>query len=86
MVEPLGQSEGKPDRALRVCYLVESFYPIIGGMEIQAQLAIEQFVKQSIDVTVITRHIFLDHNREENVFGARVLRIPPSGGTAGALR
>lgn len=79
------KTKEKDTGVLRVCYLTESFYPIIGGGETQARLAAEWFSRHSVDLTVITRRVLVSSKRKEALFGARVVRIPPTG-EAGFLR
>ena len=66
--------------SLRVCYLLESFYPVIGGGETAGRLTTEGFVNQSVDLTVVTRHTLLESKQQETLFGANVQRIGPRGG------
>jgi glycosyltransferase involved in cell wall biosynthesis len=78
--------EKEQSKRLKVCYLLESFYPIIGGGETAGKLTTEGFVKQAINLTVVTRHTLRETACKEILFGAEVHRIGPSGGSLGTRR
>lgn len=73
---------GRPP--LRICLLVETFFPEIGGGETQARLFAETMVERGHEVTVVTRRSRSTLPSRERCFGANVLRLPPSG--SGHLR
>ena len=71
---------------MRICLLIESFYPVTGGAESQARAWVEYCVRQHIPIFVISGHVPEDAKHEEMLFGARVLRIPPAGNRPGIKR
>jgi len=67
------------DNTPRIYVLLESYSPIIGGMETQAHLINSVFADNDLDVTVITRRIESSFKKIENINGVVVKRIPPKG-------
>ncbi len=63
----------------RVCLLTESFYPVLGGAEIQAELLSERLIENGVELFVITGRTTPDLKRFEQVGRIPVLRVLPSG-------
>ena len=74
------------DHKPRICYVSEAFYPVTGGIESQGRAFVEYFTSQKFEVLVITGHVPKSVKREQQLFGARVLRIPPSSSLPGKQR
>lgn len=70
----------------RLCYLAESFYPNIGGIETQGRLLAESLAARSLDLLVITNRVPASSECEETLFGARVVRVSPAADTPGLQR
>jgi glycosyltransferase involved in cell wall biosynthesis len=64
---------------MRVCMLLESFYPVVGGMESQARNMILGLTAIGIPVLIVTRRTARDWPRVANVYGAPVYRVGPAG-------
>ncbi len=41
----------------KVCALMESYYPVIGGMESQASILYKGLIEKNIQINVVTRRI-----------------------------
>ncbi len=67
------------DHTPRIYVLLESYFPIIGGMETQAHLINGIFADNNLGVTVITRRIESSFKKLENIEGIIIKRIPPKG-------
>lgn len=67
------------DHTPRIYVLLESYYPIIGGMETQSHLINSVFADKDLDVTVITRRIEPAFKKQENINKIVIKRIPPKG-------
>jgi glycosyltransferase involved in cell wall biosynthesis len=63
----------------KLCILTETYFPIIGGGEVQVKLLGETFSSQGVPVIVLTRQTSRDHNRHETMFGIAVFRVGPTG-------
>ncbi len=63
----------------RVCMLLETYHPEVGGGETQARLLAESLVERGFPVTVVTRRSKPSLPRREGVGGVPVRRIPPAG-------
>lgn len=66
-------------RPRRLCLLLETFHPEIGGGETQARLLVEDLTARGYEILVLTRRSQPDCPRRERLFGATVVRFPPSG-------
>jgi glycosyltransferase involved in cell wall biosynthesis len=60
-----------------VCFLLETFHPIVNGAAVQILLIGERLVRFGAKVTVITRKIQPHHRTSEEVKGTRVIRVKP---------
>jgi len=59
--------------------LLESFYPVVGGMESQARNKIRSLTAAGVSITVVTRRTEADWPAEDNVYGVPVYRVRPAG-------
>ena len=79
------QAEGRtagsapPSGEPRLCLLMETYYPEIGGGETQGRLLAEGLAEQGIRVTVLTRRSGRDLARSETIGGVPVRRVGPAG-------
>ena len=64
---------------MKICYLISTFYPFVGGGETHARLLCAELVRQGVDTFVITRRTSTDLERETVIDGVRVFRVPPCG-------
>jgi glycosyltransferase involved in cell wall biosynthesis len=64
---------------MRVCILVESYYPRVGGTPSQARLLAADLVAAGHGVVVVTRQWDAEHPARETVNGAEVIRVGPVG-------
>lgn len=62
-----------------ICILLESYYPVLGGMESQAAALNKTLKESNVNIRVITRHIESGTEKEEYIDGIYVKRIFPSG-------
>ena len=69
-------SEKKPG----VCFLLETFHPVINGAAVQILLLGERLVQSGTNVTVVTRKIQPHHRSCEQINGTRVIRVKPTVG------
>jgi glycosyltransferase involved in cell wall biosynthesis len=75
-------SEGKntPPKTLRVCFLVETFYPpYVGGLEIHSYHIAERLNNHNVEMFVITRKFGHDSKSFEQVGNVPIIRITPEG-------
>ena len=63
----------------KICVLLESYYPIIGGMESQALLLNKALSERGFQVLVVTRMSRSDLKAHEVIDGVDVNRIAPEG-------
>ena len=69
-----------PDPAQpRICMLINSFHPRIGGGETHALLLCHEWLKRGVPVFVLTRRTTSDLEAEENLDDLNIRRLPPSG-------
>lgn len=66
----------------RVCMLLESFHPIIGGMETQARNMAQGFRQAGIRLFILTRRIHRDLPTEEKIDDVQVVRVGPAGASS----
>jgi glycosyltransferase involved in cell wall biosynthesis len=72
-------TDGPPiGRSLRVCALIQSFYPHIGGAETNLQALIPPLRRREVDLTVVTRRR-PGWSPRARVNGAPVVRVPAVG-------
>ncbi|NQU39098.1 MAG: glycosyltransferase family 4 protein [Lentisphaerae bacterium] len=64
---------------LTVCTLIESYYPVVGGMETQARNLAGALNEAGVKVVFVTRRSSRDTPRHELVDGAPVWRCGPAG-------
>ena len=69
---------------IRVCMLLESFCPVVGGMESQARNMIRALTAIGVSITVVTRRSEAHWPREDTVCGVPVHRVLPYGAIAHA--
>lgn len=62
---------------MKIVMLISSFYPLMGGAEVQARRLGKQLVEKGHSVTVLTRWHH-DLKKNENIDGINVIRIPVS--------
>ena len=72
----------KEKRKPGVCFLSESYYPVIGGTETQTRLMAADLVKAGFPVVTITRRTLPETPRMEEKDGYTLYRLPPDGGGA----
>jgi glycosyltransferase involved in cell wall biosynthesis len=63
----------------KICVLLESYFPIVGGMESEALLLDSALSEKGYQIEVITRRSNRYLKKHEVIDGARVNRIAPSG-------
>jgi glycosyltransferase involved in cell wall biosynthesis len=63
----------------RICLLTETYYPVVGGGEKQAQMLAEDLVASGYQTMVVTRRSSGLLNARASVGGVEVYRIPPVG-------
>lgn len=66
----------------RVCMLLESYYPVVGGMETQARNVAGSLAARGAQVFLVTRRPRADLAREEAVDGIPVVRVGPLGASS----
>lgn len=64
---------------MRVLFLTESFYPVLGGGETHIRQLGSALVLGGADVTVVTRRGRPSWSRADEVDGVRIVRVPPTG-------
>ena len=69
--------EGIP-KAPRVCMLLESYCPVVGGMETQARNLSISLAAAGVPVLIVTRRSNPDLPETEVLDGIRVCRVPPT--------
>jgi len=62
-----------------LCMLLESYYPVVGGMETQARNMADSFRKAGLDIFILTRRTSPDLKRNELVDDTPVFRVGPTG-------
>jgi glycosyltransferase involved in cell wall biosynthesis len=67
-------------KPLKVCIFTETYYPVIGGGETQAQLLAEGLVSHGHSAIILTRRSDKSLKKHEQIGPIPVHRIPPSGG------
>lgn len=64
---------------LRICILTETYYPVVGGGETQAQTLAEGLVASGLDAMVVTRRSDASFRKTEKFGQVTVHRLPPTG-------
>ena len=64
---------------VRVCTLLESYYPVVGGMETQARNLATILRDQGVEQIIVTRRTSADLAKSEEVDGIPVFRCGPCG-------
>jgi len=64
---------------LRICYLISTFHPFVGGGETHARLLCRELIRQGCRVFVLTRCTSPELKMEDTVDGIPVHRVPPCG-------
>jgi glycosyltransferase involved in cell wall biosynthesis len=64
---------------LKICTLLESYYPVVGGMETQAKNMSTILHKKGVDQIIVTRRTSPDLASFEEVDGIPVYRAAPTG-------
>ena len=64
---------------LRVCFLLESFFPVMGGTETQARILAEDLLANGIRVLIVTRRSDRSFKPREDLGGIKIFRVPPAG-------
>lgn len=68
----------QPDAMPRLCVLIESYYPVVGGMESQARNLAESLHGMGVPQLFVTRRTSRSLAPIETVDGMPVHRVPPS--------
>ncbi len=66
----------------RLCVLIESYYPVVGGMETGARSLAASLASRGIRLFFVTRRIERNLKKKAEVDGITVYRVPPSGGNS----
>jgi O-antigen/teichoic acid export membrane protein/glycosyltransferase involved in cell wall biosynthesis len=74
-----GSSEEDGRQKPRVCFLLESYHPVVGGMETQARTLVDDFVRRGVKVMVVTRRSYRHLPRYEEQEGVAIHRLGPAG-------
>jgi glycosyltransferase involved in cell wall biosynthesis len=75
----IGANGKPPNRFPRICVLTETYYPVVGGGERQAQILAEDLVANGFKAVIVTRRSSQLLKKTETVGGVMVYRIPPAG-------
>jgi glycosyltransferase involved in cell wall biosynthesis len=67
------------EESLRICILIDGFYPYLGGSEIVALDFARGFIRLGAQVMVVTRRIDPKLPAEELFEGIKIYRLPPTG-------
>jgi glycosyltransferase involved in cell wall biosynthesis len=70
-------ADAKP---LKICIFTETYYPVVGGGETQAQLLADSLIARGQSVILLTRRSDRDLKKYERVGSVPVYRIHPVGG------
>jgi glycosyltransferase involved in cell wall biosynthesis len=64
---------------MKICIFTETYYPVMGGGETQAQLLAEGLIADGHSVTVLTRRSDASLKRRERIGEVNVVRLAPVG-------
>ena len=64
---------------MKICIFTETYYPVVGGGETQAQLLAEGLTAQGHSVLILTRRSDVSLKTHERYGDLDVYRLPPSG-------
>jgi len=64
----------KPQKKLKILFIIDNYHPFIGGAEILAQKVAEGLIKKNHDVTVITSNV-KNADKFETLNGVKIYRI-----------
>ena len=78
MTKQMGDNQPAADEP-RLCTLLESYYPVVGGMETQARNLATILAEQGVEQIIVTRRTGKDLARAERVDDICVYRAGPSG-------
>ena len=65
---------------MKICIFTETYYPVVGGGETQAQLLAEGLIAQGHSVLILTRRSDVSLKTHEKYGDVDVYRLAPSGG------
>jgi glycosyltransferase involved in cell wall biosynthesis len=80
----VSSASNKTDTPMRVCILVESYHPRVGGTPSQARMLAADLMTAGHEVVTVTRRWDREHPARDVVDGAEVIRVGPVG--RGALK
>lgn len=66
-------------KPLRVCIFTETYYPVVGGGETQAQLLAEGLIAKGHSASILTRRSNRNLKKQERLGDVMVHRLPPVG-------
>ena len=72
--------QNSPQESLKVCFLMEDFYPIVHGASSQIMILGEKLVNTGFKIFVLTRKIEPIHQTREDINGIHVIRVKPAIG------
>lgn len=72
-------NKSKNKTKFRICFMVESFYPMIGGCETHGRQLVEGFVEKGAEAFVLTRRVLPELKKNESLGNIHVYRIAPVG-------
>jgi glycosyltransferase involved in cell wall biosynthesis len=78
-VDPECSPSGSSRRRPRICILTETYYPVVGGGERQAQILAADLVRKELEVRIVTRRSDPGLATAGEVDGVPVHRIGPTG-------
>jgi glycosyltransferase involved in cell wall biosynthesis len=67
---------------MKVCFLLEDFYPLVHGASVQTILLSKRFLKGGARVSVVTRRLSKEHSARDVVAGIDVFRVSPAVGVS----
>jgi glycosyltransferase involved in cell wall biosynthesis len=65
--------------SLKICIFTETYYPVVGGGEIQAQLLADSLIARRHEVIILTRRSDKSLQKFEQQGKIPIYRLPPSG-------
>lgn len=73
------QTASKAEAGLRVCMLLESYHPVVGGMETQARSLARALTARGVELSIVTRRMSRDMPAHERIDDVPVWRLAPVG-------